>query len=77
MMAPSKERFISGIFLQKFRFSRDLSMELILLFLFSWVALRTGALPKVLSYLGVLIGAAGLVTVIPAFGEVGGSLAWV
>ena len=39
--------------------------------LLSWAALRTGALPRLLGYLGVVIGTAGLVTVVPAFGEVG------
>lgn len=43
--------------------------------------LKAGALPKLLGYLGVVIGAAGLVTVIPALGEVGaifglGLIAW-
>ena len=35
--------------------------------LLSWVALRAGGLPKVLNYLGVLIGVAGILTVVPAF----------
>lgn len=39
--------------------------------LVSWAALQTGELPKALNYLGLLIGAAGLVTVVPAFGEIG------
>jgi len=35
--------------------------------LLSWAALRTGKLPKVLNYLGVLVGLAGILTVVPAF----------
>ena len=35
--------------------------------LLSWAALRAGKLPKVLNYLGVLIGLAGILTVVPAF----------
>ena len=34
--------------------------------LLSWAALRTGNLPTALNYLGVIIGVAGLLTVIPA-----------
>ena len=34
--------------------------------LVSWSALRSGGLPKALNYLGVLIGVAGILTVIPA-----------
>jgi hypothetical protein len=34
--------------------------------LVSWAALRGGALPRALNYLGVAIGVAGLLTVIPA-----------
>ena len=34
--------------------------------LVSWAALRGGTLPKALNYLGVAIGVAGLLTVIPA-----------
>lgn len=33
--------------------------------LVSWAALRTGELPKELNYLGVVIGAAGLLTIVP------------
>jgi hypothetical protein len=40
----------------------------------SWVALRTRALPRLLSYLGVLVSVAGIVTVVPALGEIGGSI---
>ena len=49
--------------------------------LLSWAGLRSGGLPRLLAYLGLLIGAAGFVTVIPALGDVGalfglGSIAW-
>ncbi len=39
--------------------------------LLSWAALRNGALPRLLNYLGVLVSVAGLVTVIPVLGEAG------
>ncbi len=49
--------------------------------LVSWAALRGGGLPKALNYLGVVIGVAGLLTVVPAlevlffvFGP--GSIVW-
>ena len=35
--------------------------------LLSWAALRAGKLPKALNYLGVLVGLAGILTVVPAF----------
>ena len=35
--------------------------------LLSWAALRAGNLPKMLNYIGVLIGLAGILTVVPAF----------
>ena len=35
--------------------------------LLSWAALRASNLPKVLNYLGVLVGLAGILTVVPAF----------
>jgi len=35
--------------------------------LLSWAALRSDRLPKVLNYLGVLVGLAGILTVVPAF----------
>ena len=35
--------------------------------LLSWAALRAGKLPKVLNSLGVLVGLAGILTVVPAF----------
>ena len=49
--------------------------------LLSWAALRSGGLPKALNYLGVVVSVAGLVTVVPALGEVGavfglGSIVW-
>ena len=40
--------------------------------LVSWVALRAGEFPKALNYLGVLIGAAGLLSVVPVLGELRG-----
>ncbi len=36
------------------------------IFLLSWAALRTGALSKVLNYLGVAVGIAGIISIIPA-----------
>lgn len=39
--------------------------------LVSWAALRSGALPKALNSLGLVIGLAGVLTVVPALGEVG------
>jgi hypothetical protein len=40
--------------------------------LVSWATLRAGGLPRALNYLGVVIGAAGILTVVPALGEPGG-----
>ncbi|MEM7029126.1 MAG: DUF4386 family protein [Chloroflexota bacterium] len=37
--------------------------------LISWVALQQGMLPKTLNYFGVLIGIAGITSVVPAFAE--------
>jgi len=37
--------------------------------LISWAALRTRGLPRVLNYLGVAIGAAGIISVVPALAE--------
>jgi hypothetical protein len=37
--------------------------------LISWAALRTGGLPKILNYLGVVIGVAGIVSIVPALAE--------
>jgi len=42
--------------------------------LVSSAALRTGGLPRALNYLGVVIGVAGLLTVVPALGELGGAI---
>lgn len=39
--------------------------------LLSVAALRNGGLPKLFSYFGFIVGAAGLVTVVPALGEIG------
>jgi hypothetical protein len=39
--------------------------------LVSVAAIRTGALPRVLAFLGVAIGIAGLLTVVPGLGDVG------
>ncbi|MEM8533032.1 MAG: DUF4386 family protein [Chloroflexota bacterium] len=40
--------------------------------LVSWAALQTDGLPRVLNYLGLVIGLAGIVSAIPAFGDLGG-----
>ena len=40
--------------------------------LLSVAALRHGGLPRSFSYFGLVVGAAGIVTVIPALGEIGG-----
>lgn len=37
--------------------------------LISWVAMRTKALPKLLNYLGFIVGVAGMVTIIPLFAD--------
>jgi hypothetical protein len=37
--------------------------------LISWAALRAGQLPRVLNYIGVLVGVAGIVSVVPALAE--------
>lgn len=42
--------------------------------LVSWAALRAGGLSRALNYLGVVIGVAGLLTVVPALGEPGGAI---
>jgi len=49
--------------------------------LLSWSALRTGRLPRALNYLGLAIGVAGVITVVPALGGLGavfglGQIAW-
>lgn len=51
------------------------------LMLVSLAGLRAGGLPKALNYVGIVVSAAGLVTVIPALGEMGsvfalGIIAW-
>jgi len=40
--------------------------------LVSWAALQAGVFPKALNYLGILIGLAGLISVVPILGEVRG-----
>ena len=40
--------------------------------LLSLAGLRNGGLPRAFSYFGILVGAAGLITIIPALGEIGG-----
>jgi hypothetical protein len=37
--------------------------------LLSWAALRTGALSKALNYLGVVVGVAGIISIVPAVAE--------
>lgn len=49
--------------------------------LISWAALRASALPKLLNYLGLLVGAAGIATVMPPLAGLGavfglGQIAW-
>ncbi|HEX2980588.1 MAG TPA: DUF4386 family protein [Anaerolineaceae bacterium] len=39
------------------------------IFLLSWAALRTGEFSRVLNYLGVVIGVAGIISIIPALAE--------
>lgn len=38
--------------------------------LISWAALRAGELPRVLNYLGLVIGAAGILSIVPGLGEI-------
>jgi hypothetical protein len=38
--------------------------------LLSWAALRTGELSRVLNYLGVLVGVAGIISIVPALAEI-------
>ncbi len=40
--------------------------------LVSWAALRPGGLPRILNYLGLVIGIAGILTVIPGLDDLGG-----
>jgi hypothetical protein len=42
--------------------------------LVSVVALRTRALHRVLNYIGLVVGAAGILSAVPALGEVGGGI---
>jgi hypothetical protein len=42
--------------------------------LVSWAALRTGQLPKALNYLGLVIGLAGILMLVPAITETGGAI---
>ncbi len=42
--------------------------------LVSWAALQTGGLPKALNYLGLVIGVAGIISLVPALGELGGTI---
>ena len=49
--------------------------------LISWVALKNNELPKLLNYLGLLVGVTGVITVLPALGYLGaifglGQIAW-
>lgn len=49
--------------------------------LVGWAALRGGGLPRALNYLGLVIGVAGIITVVPALGELGaifglGQIVW-
>jgi hypothetical protein len=37
--------------------------------LVSWAALQTGELSRVLNYIGVLVGVAGIISIVPALGE--------
>ena len=37
----------------------------------SWAALRAGGLPRILNYIGVVIGVAGILSAVPALGELG------
>ena len=38
--------------------------------LLSWAALRGGELPRILNYLGVAVGVAGIISVVPALAEI-------
>jgi uncharacterized protein DUF4386 len=38
--------------------------------LLSWAALRTGVLSKVLNYLGLVVGVAGIISIVPALAEI-------
>jgi hypothetical protein len=38
--------------------------------LLSWAAMRTGELPRVLNYLGIAVGVAGIISIVPALAEI-------
>ncbi len=40
----------------------------------SWAALRADEFPRLLNYIGLLIGVAGILSAIPALGEIGGAI---
>ncbi len=42
--------------------------------LVSWAALQAGEFPRLLNYIGLLIGVAGILSAIPALGEIGGAI---
>lgn len=42
--------------------------------LVSWAALRTDLLPRFLNYLGLVVGVAGILSAVPALGEIGGMI---
>lgn len=42
--------------------------------LVSWAALRAGEFPKLLNYLGLVLGMAGILSAIPALGEIGAAI---
>ncbi len=44
--------------------------------LISWVALQAGRLPKALNYLGIVIGAAGILSALPGLAMQGSFLGW-
>jgi hypothetical protein len=51
------------------------------IFLVSWSALQSSRLPKALNYLGIVVGVAGIVTVVPTLNELGyvfgiGAIVW-
>ncbi|MFC7203376.1 hypothetical protein ACFQJC_07610 [Haloferax namakaokahaiae] len=43
-------------------------------FLVSWAAIRAGALRRLLNYLGLVVGTAGVLSAIPALAEIGGAV---
>ena len=42
--------------------------------LVAWAALRAGEFPRLLNYIGLLVGVAGILSAIPALGEIGGAI---